>query len=48
MKSFRSEEHLKRMEALRDQLDLFRQQCDSARAEAERRRRRRAARRRTR
>ena len=39
MKSFRSEDHLKRVEALRDQIDLFRHQCDSARAEVMRRRR---------
>ena len=43
MKSFRGEDHLKRVDALRDQLDLFRHQCDSARAEAMKRRRRKAA-----
>ena len=39
MKSFRSEDHLKRLDALRDEIDLFRLQCDSARAEVKRRRR---------
>jgi hypothetical protein len=42
MKSFRSEDHLKRVDALRDQIDLFRHQCDSARADMLKRRRRRS------
>ena len=44
MKSFRRDEHLKRVDALRDQIDLFRRQCDCAKADAAKRRRRRVAR----
>jgi hypothetical protein len=42
MKSFRSEDHLKRVDTLRDLIDLFRHQCDSARAGMLKRRRRRS------
>jgi len=48
MKSFRSEDHLKRLDALRDEIDLFRLQCDSARAGVKRRRRKAAPRKRSR
>ena len=41
MKSFRREDHLKRVDALGDQIDLFRRKCDCAKADAEKRRRRR-------
>lgn len=44
MKSFRREDHLKRIDALRDQIDLFRRQCDCAKADALKRRRRRRGR----
>ncbi|HVG72746.1 MAG TPA: hypothetical protein VM819_17660 [Vicinamibacterales bacterium] len=43
MKSFNGDDHLKRVDALRDQLDEFRRQCDCARAEVTKRRRRRVA-----
>jgi hypothetical protein len=41
MKSFRRDEHLKRIDAIGDQIDLFRRHCDSAKADALKRRRRR-------
>jgi hypothetical protein len=41
MKSFRREDHLKRVDALGDQIDLFRRKCDCAKADAVKRRRRR-------
>lgn len=41
MKNLRREDHLKRVEALGDQIDLFRRQCDCAKADAVKRRRRR-------
>jgi hypothetical protein len=41
MKSFRREDYLKRVDALSDQIDLFRRQCDCAKTDAIKRRRRR-------
>ena len=41
MKSFRREDHLKRVDALGDQIDLFRRKCDCAKADAVKRRWRR-------
>ena len=41
MKSFSRADHLKRLEALRDEIDLFRRVCDCGKADAVKRRRRR-------
>jgi hypothetical protein len=49
MKSFSRAGHLKRVDTLRDEIDLFRRVCDRGKAEAAKRpRRRRASPRRTR
>jgi hypothetical protein len=41
MKTFSRTDHLKRVDALRDEIDLFRRVCDGARADALKRRPRR-------
>jgi hypothetical protein len=41
MKSFSRPDHLKRLDALNDEIDLFRRVCDGAKADAQKRRRRR-------
>ena len=41
MKSFSRADHLKRLEALRDEIDLFRRVCDYGKADAVKRRHRR-------
>jgi hypothetical protein len=43
MKTFSRTDHLKRVDALRDEIDLFRRVCDGARADALKRRPRRRA-----
>lgn len=43
MKSFSRADHLKRVDALRDEIDLFRRVCDRGKADAVKRRRRRRA-----
>jgi hypothetical protein len=43
MKSFSRADHLKRVDALRDEIDLFRRVCDRGKADALKRRRRRSA-----
>ena len=43
MKSFSHADHLKRVDALRDEIDLFRRVCDRGKADAVKRRRRRKA-----
>ena len=49
MKSFSRADHLKRVDALRDEIDLFRRVCDRGKADAvKRRHRRRTSPRRTR
>jgi hypothetical protein len=49
MKSFSREDHLKRIDALRDEIDLFRRVCDRRKADVvKRRQRRRVSPRRTR
>ena len=41
MKSFSRQDHLKRVDALNNEIDLFRRVCDCAKADALKRRRRR-------
>jgi hypothetical protein len=41
MKTFSRTDHLKRVDALRDEIDVFRRVCDGARADALKRRPRR-------
>ena len=41
MKTFSRTDHLKRVDALRDEIDVFRRVCDGAKADALRRRHRR-------
>ena len=41
MKSFSRADHLKRVDALRDEIDLFRRVCDCGKADAVKRRHRR-------
>lgn len=41
MKTFTRTDHLKRVDALRDEIDVFRRVCDGARADALKRRHRR-------
>jgi hypothetical protein len=43
MKSFSRADHLKRIDGLRDEIDLFRRVCDRGKADAVKRRRRRRA-----